>query len=65
MFFNTRKLVTLVLGEDFGKVNSLPEPGSTSGLFYVSSTKTITVIGANAKMQAYNWAADNRVVIYN
>jgi len=68
------KLTTIIVGENFGQLNSLPEAGGSAsygytGLFcYNGSAGTAylptTVIGANSAMKSYNWSADNRTVTF-
>jgi surface protein len=57
-------LTTLYLNENFGQSGYLPAAGSSYGLFYVSSTKPLTVVNANSVMQSYAWTTDRRTVTY-
>ena len=56
---NCSNLQELLLGENFGKTK-LPEQGA----FLVSSPTPLIISGINSNMKSYDWAADNREVMY-
>ena len=64
MFYKCTSLTQIQVGEKFA-TNKLPTAGSSSGMFYVTTTLPLTIYGTPSDaLKAYAFTTDKRVVSY-